>query len=357
MENPQMGCLSLMDEYTAYRQKLIAWYKVNARVLPWRTQPTLYKTVVSEFMLQQTQVKTVLPYFEQWLRSFPNFEALALAKEEVVMQHWAGLGYYSRARHLHRLAKIVLEKHPQSYEDWLALEGVGRYTAAAIASIGLNETVAVVDGNVVRVLARLTNEQRCFKTKELSVRYFAQEAQSRLCSQRPGEYNEAIMELGATICTKHLPQCSKCPVKDFCKAYGAKSVACCPSFMPTKRQKITKKRLWIVQNGQILLELSTLGGKRDTKGLGLLELPEFTSHLENNLRLGELCFVGKRSIGNCDYAELVYKAFLVQGANLEKCVWVTLDALATTSISGPHKRWLKTILNKEPRRTEQRGIH
>ena len=156
---------SLNKHATAFRQALLGWYASAQRQLPWRSNPSIYKTVVSEFMLQQTQVKTVVPYFERWLEQFPDFAALASAPGEAVLKYWEGLGYYSRARNLHKLAKtyVALASKPATAAEWQELPGIGPYTAAAISSIAQNYPAAVVDGNVVRILARLTGDDRMFK--------------------------------------------------------------------------------------------------------------------------------------------------------------------------------------------------
>ena len=149
---------SLVAARTRFQAALLAWYRDNARVLPWREAPSLYKTVVSEFMLQQTQVKTVLPYFARWMEALPGFSELAAAPEERVLRLWEGLGYYSRARNLQRLAQAIVARGgpPVAAEEWRELPGVGPYTSAAITSIALGAPEACVDGNVVRILARLT---------------------------------------------------------------------------------------------------------------------------------------------------------------------------------------------------------
>jgi len=156
--------VQLISHRADFQRALHDWYRVNHRKLPWREAPSLYKTVVSEFMLQQTQVATVLPYFERWLRELPDFAALAAAAETRVIKLWEGLGYYSRARNLHKLGQAVaaLPHLPRSVAEWQELPGIGPYTAAAIASISLGQPAACVDGNVVRILARLTADGFAF---------------------------------------------------------------------------------------------------------------------------------------------------------------------------------------------------
>ena len=211
--------MSLLSQPEAFQQALAAWYTTAQRPLPWRTEPSLYKTVVSELMAQQTQIKTMLPYFDRWLKRFPDFQTLADAPSEDVLKHWEGLGYYSRARNLHQLAKeyVALDPKPTVAKEWQALPGIGPYTSAAISSIAQNFPAAVVDGNVVRILARLTNDARAFKNNGEAVKAFTPTADAVLNTQTPGDHNQAMMELGATVCQKGNPLCTVCPVLQFCE--------------------------------------------------------------------------------------------------------------------------------------------
>ena len=200
---------------------LLTWFYRVKRDLPWRKERTPYRVWISEIMLQQTQVATVIPYFERWLARFPNLETLANAPLDDVLKMWEGLGYYRRARNLHKAARVVFERggtFPETYEGWLELPGVGPYTAAAVSSIVNGEAVVAVDGNVKRVAARLfrldtPNEK---EVRELLTPYLPEEA--------PGDFNEALMELGATVCTKAAPACLFCPVQEHCQAFAAGEV-------------------------------------------------------------------------------------------------------------------------------------
>ncbi len=180
------------------RRALLAWYDAHRRDLPWRESTDPYRVWVSEIMLQQTRVAAVLEHYARFMKRFPNVEALAAAREQSVLAQWSGLGYYHRARRMHQAAKVIVRERkgqfPSCFEDWLELPGIGRYTAAAIASIAFGEPVAVVDGNVERVLARLGGEA-------LSNQAAWECAQALLAPKRPGDFNQAMMELGATICT------------------------------------------------------------------------------------------------------------------------------------------------------------
>lgn len=197
------------------RHSLLAWYDKNRRDLPWRKTRDPYRIWVSEIMLQQTRVAAVVVRYEQFLRRFPSVEKLAAARASSVLAEWSGLGYYRRARNLHAAAEIITEngEFPQCAESWRTLPGIGRYTAAAIASIAFNEPVAVVDGNVERVLRRLLG-----RLPSNSESWNC--AQQFLDQQRPGDFNQALMELGATVCTLLQPRCVDCPLRSFCRTRG-----------------------------------------------------------------------------------------------------------------------------------------
>jgi A/G-specific adenine glycosylase len=203
---------------TAFRAKLLRWYDRNRRDLPWRKTKDPYRIWVSEIMLQQTRVAAVLDHYCRWFERFPTVEALARAREQSVLAAWSGLGYYRRARNLHAAAKVVSReregKFPETAEGLLELPGIGRYTAAAIASIAFGERAAVVDGNVERVLQRVTG--RTLNNAEIW-----ELAEELISPRRPADFNQAMMELGATVCTPREPKCLACPVIDFCGSRGA----------------------------------------------------------------------------------------------------------------------------------------
>jgi A/G-specific adenine glycosylase len=205
------------SEKVLIRAKLLAWYDAHARDLPWRESRNPYRVWVSEIMLQQTRVAAVVEHYHEFLRRFPTVNKLAAAREASVLAAWSGLGYYRRARMLHAAAKVVARERggrfPENSAEWRTLPGVGRYTAAAIASIALREAVAVVDGNVERVLQRITG-------KVTSGERIWQLAESLLDRNRPGDFNQAMMELGATVCTPRSPACLTCPLGELCDTRG-----------------------------------------------------------------------------------------------------------------------------------------
>jgi len=200
-----------------FRRRLLAWYDRNKRELPWRGSRDPYRVWLSEIMLQQTRVAAVVEYFRRFLKKFPTINRLASAREASVLAAWSGLGYYRRARMLHAAAKKIVREHgsqfPSTAEKLRALPGIGRYTSAAIASIAFDEPIAVVDGNVERVLCRIEGKQQAQKD------LWAQ-AQARLSSKRPGDFNQAMMELGAMVCLPKRPLCAICPVTAFCATRG-----------------------------------------------------------------------------------------------------------------------------------------
>ncbi len=202
---------------------LLAWYDAGHRSLPWRDAVSPYRTWVSEIMLQQTRVAAVIPYFTRFMETFPTVEALANAEEEQLMALWQGLGYYSRARNLHKAAKEIMDTHggafPNTFAHIRTLSGVGEYTAGAIASIAFGEAVPAVDGNVLRVAARLTDCDENILSPAVR-RRFTEEMQSVMPHHRPGDFNQALMELGAMVCLPNAaPKCDVCPCRGFCLAH------------------------------------------------------------------------------------------------------------------------------------------
>lgn len=203
--------------------ELLDWYARNARRLPWRGQTDPYAIWISEIMLQQTRVETVIPYYQRWMNRFPNLTSLATASQQEVLGMWEGLGYYSRARNLLRAARIIVAQHggalPASAAELQRLPGVGKYSAGAIASLAFGQDEPTVDGNIRRVLARLFDITQPTRSPAGEQRVW-ELAASHLPPGQAGEYNQALMELGATLCTPRAPNCQVCPVARFCQAYA-----------------------------------------------------------------------------------------------------------------------------------------
>ncbi len=211
-----------------FAPELLQWYQQNAADLPWRRQPTPYMVWLSEIMLQQTQVHTVIPYFQRFLNAFPTIESLACARLDEVLKLWEGLGYYSRARNLHRAAAIIVARYdgviPSDVDELLKLPGVGRYSAGAIGSIAFDLAVPALDGNVMRVFTRLLDMDSDISLGATREALWEQAARW-MPEQNAGAYNQALMELGQQICRPHKPDCAACPLRARCQAYAARTQA------------------------------------------------------------------------------------------------------------------------------------
>ena len=251
------------------RSALLEYYDRAARSLPWREETDPYRVLVSEFMLQQTRVDTVRGYYGPWLERFPSVDALAGADDDEVLKAWEGLGYYRRARNLHRAARVVREQYagliPGTYDALRALPGVGEYTAGAVASIAFGQRVPAVDGNVRRVLARL------FDVSKPKPAWLRERAAELVDDRRPGDWNQALMELGATVCKPRGPNCARCPVSTWCAARAAGTQEERPS-TPTRREVPTATIVLAVLHAEGRVFLA----KRPPEGLlaGMWAFPE-----------------------------------------------------------------------------------
>ncbi|MBE2212349.1 MAG: A/G-specific adenine glycosylase [Opitutaceae bacterium] len=336
----------------AFRRALAAWFEKHQRRLPWRTERSLYRTVVSEFMLQQTQVATVLPYFERWMRALPDFAALAAADEETVLKLWEGLGYYRRARFLHTLARelVALPAPPHTAVGWADLTGVGPYTAAAIASLAFDDAAACVDGNVVRILARLTSETRAFPDGSAAVKHFNALAGELLDPRHPGRHNEAMMELGATVCFRRKPRCTVCPVIAHCRAAREGTAEAIPAIARAAAEKREVDRVWIERDGALLLHRIPADAARMC---GLHELPtaEQAGIARDALTADRLRATHRRAITRYQITERIFAAACPSDLAAAKAtaardlVWVQRDTLDSITLSGPHRRWVTALLH------------
>ena len=261
------------DQRSRIQSALLRWYARHKRDLPWRRRPTPYTTWIAEAMLQQTQVAAVIPYYRRFLKLFPSIKALAEAGEHDVLKAWEGLGYYSRCRNLHKAARLIRSelggRFPRTLDGLIALPGVGRYTAGAIASIAMGQDAAVVDGNVIRVFARLL-DYRGDVTKPRVRSMFWQVAAELLPPGRAGDFNQALMDLGATVCKPRSADCARCPVRGDCCAFAANT----QDSLPRKARKRARRHEEIGV-GVVWREGKVLIARRPSEGLlgGLWEFP------------------------------------------------------------------------------------
>ena len=241
-------------------RKILNWYAPDERGLPWRKTKDPYAIWVSEIMLQQTQANAVIPYYERFMAAFPTAEDLALAEEEALLKHWQGLGYYRRAKHLRAAAKIgAREGMPRYFQGLKALPGIGDYTAAAIASIAYGEAVAAVDGNLLRIFSRLYMIEESID-KAAGKRQIFELANAAISRERPGDFNQAMMDLGNKICTPTSPACGDCPIRDDCRAYQANCAEDYPKRTPKKKQKEEDVTVLLIDlGGRFLIEKRTGG--------------------------------------------------------------------------------------------------
>ena len=266
-----------LTQLSQITEPLLAWYEKNARVLPWRENTDAYRVWVSEIMLQQTRVDTVIPYYERFLRRFPDVAALAAAPEQELLKMWEGLGYYSRVRNMQKAAQQICEKYngifPNEYEQLLSLPGIGAYTAGAVASIAWNKPYAAVDGNVLRVVTRLTADSR-----EISNTKFKNEITAALQEIYPvdkcGIFTQSLMELGAVVCMPNgTPRCTECPLQSLCSACAAGTQPAYPVKKKKAQRRIEEKTvLLMIHAGRLALQ------KRAGSGLlgGMWELPNLS---------------------------------------------------------------------------------
>jgi A/G-specific adenine glycosylase len=337
------------------RQKLLGWYDKAARDLPWRHTRDPYAVWVSEVMLQQTRVETVIPYFQRFLKSFPTPHALAEADEDTVLSHWSGLGYYRRARLLHAGVREVVAQYggavPEDWEARRALPGVGRYTAGAIGSIAFDKEEPIVDGNVTRVLARLLRVKTPVGTSATTNRLW-EEAARLVPGERPGDFNQALMELGATLCTPKQPRCESCPVAHECAAFAHGEVDTLPvpraRKVPTEvklaavvatRGRGADRQVWLVKGDQPLFG-------------GLWGLPMAQGSARTALReAGVQARLGSEPVGEVEHVLThrrlridLYRASAARGKQSGTRRLFTANDLETVGISTLTKKLLASTL-------------
>lgn len=267
-----------MSDTEEFSQTLLEWFDHSGRHdLPWQQNKTPYRVWVSEIMLQQTQVQTVIPYYERFMKAFPSVDVLAQASQEAVLSHWSGLGYYARGRNLLKAAQIIVDelqgKFPRDLEGMMALPGIGRSTAGAILSIASQQRHPILDGNVKRVLCRYDAVESWSGEKQTEAMLW-QRADELTPQKRFDDYTQAIMDLGATLCTRSKPKCTACPVQKNCQAWRLDRVTDFPYAKPKKAKptRETAMMIFLNENRQVFLQ------QRPQKGIwgGLLSLPEMS---------------------------------------------------------------------------------
>ena len=312
-----------------FRTRLLAWYDQNRRELPWRNRPDPYSIWLSEIMLQQTRVAAVLEHYRLFLERFPDIFMLATAPEEAVLAAWSGLGYYRRARMLHQCARELVANRngvfPQNSKELQKLPGIGRYTAAAIASIAFGESTAVVDGNVERVLERIAG-------RELNSAEVWRRAQDLLDPMRPGDFNQATMELGATVCLPKEPRCLLCPVREWCATRG--------EVQRTTRPAAQRKRqiscLLEVRNDEVRL---IQRDANESLMAGMWELPQMGTKPSISSRRPWRTF--RHSITVTDYTVHVFRKAGKPQTRKIQGNWIKVDQLRNLPLTGLARKVLK----------------
>lgn len=282
-----------LDSLDRIAAPLLAWYDSGRRILPWREEPTPYHVWLSEIMLQQTRVEAVKPYYDRFLQALPDIESLAAADEEKLLKLWEGLGYYNRARNLKKAAQILVSEYggrmPDDYEIILSLPGIGSYTAGAISSIAFGKAYPAVDGNVLRILARLRSDKRDILQAGVK-KSVEEELADVMPKDRPGDFNQALMELGAMVCIPNgAPKCDVCPWKELCRARAQGITGEFPKKAGKKPRSIEKKTILVIQDAErVALR------KRPEKGLlaGLYEFPSMEGNCEEERVLAYLRELG-----------------------------------------------------------------
>lgn len=354
-----------MDDFSA---RLLVWHdKYGRKDLPWQQDPTPYRVWVSEIMLQQTQVTTVIPYFLRFMECFPNVESLAQASLDEVLALWSGLGYYSRARNLHLAARLVVEKHgglfPEQLEQLLTLPGIGRSTAGAILSLALGQRHAILDGNVKRVLSRYHTVKGWSGKSSVEKRLW-QLAEEHLPVEHNSRYTQAIMDLGATLCSRRQPDCANCPVQYGCQAYADGVVESYPEPKPRKPLPVRASTLMIIANdrGEILLQ------QRPPSGIwgGLWSLPECPQGVkpqqwcsETLGMRGEVCARWQEVRHTFTHFHLQIQPLYIEvnGADSGKVMdagttlWYKTDSFEQLGLPAPIKRLLARYCNEYEEQT------
>jgi len=342
IQNMGRSLINSTDGLRQFRSRLLAWFDLHARDLPWRRTSDPYAIWISEIMLQQTRVNAVLDHYARFMVRFPTIDALARAEEPEVLAIWSGLGYYRRARMLHRAAKVVMNeqagKIPKTAESLRRLPGIGEYTSAAVASIACGEPVAVVDGNVERVVMRLTGMEAGANGKHSRVIH--ETAQSLLDPRRPGDFNQAMMELGASLCLPKNPLCLECPVQALCWTRGEHLTIPRPKMLSKDIYSALIERKKRKNCTEILLEQRPQDASLMA---GMWELPQIDPNVADQTRL---LFSLRHSITTTNYRVSIL-SFAPQELPLlpkhQARKWVKAEALPALPLTGLARKVLKRL--------------
>ncbi len=335
---------------TQFQQAVLAWFNVHGRKnLPWQQSINPYRVWVSEIMLQQTQVATVIPYYQKFMTTFPTVETLANASIDEVLQHWSGLGYYARARNLHKAAQTIVNQgyFPDTLEDLMNLSGIGQSTAGAILSIAFNKPHPILDGNVKRVLSRFYAVEGWAGEKAVSEKLWKISA-NLTPLKRGADYTQAMMDLGATLCTRSKPLCLACPLNVACVAYQQNVVSAYPTPKPSKKLLIKSVFFLILRNENNAFFLE----KRPESGIwgGLWSFPEFeTEHdLENWLVTQKIPILDKQTLvtkrHTFSHYHLDYIPILIK--TNKKIQWQHADTILNLGLPAPIKLLINTLIEK-----------
>ena len=317
-----------------FRRRLLRWYRTNGRVLPWRQTRDPYRILVSEFMLQQTQVVTVLRYYKEWLRRFPNFAALARASEREVLHAWQGLGYYARAKNLLATASLVVGRHrgrfPKVIDTMQKLPGVGKYTAHAVATFAFDQPFPIVEANIARLLSRLFDLRIPIDSTE-GRKALWNYATGLVPNNSSGVYNSALLDLGALICLPRNPKCGICPVKEFCSAKD-------PEILPIKRprprtKRLIEKHVLAIRQRKILLQTA------DRRWRGMWILPMLNGRSKKNGAIYQAAFP-------FTHHRITLQVFPGTGCRITKdqVRWFSTREVKSIPIPSPHRRAIEQLI-------------
>jgi A/G-specific adenine glycosylase len=361
-----MTLKNAVKDQTGFQNKLLDWFDKHKRNLPWRNTSNWYPVFLSEFLLQQTQVEQALPYYHKFIDNFPDIITLSRSSEQKVLTLWAGLGYYARAKNLLKAAKVIVENYkaefPKEFKQALSLPGIGKYTASAILSIAYEQPYAVVDGNVIRVITRI------FAIEDDIRNMNTQKHIQHLCDQllfrdNPGDFNEALMELGATICRKKNPDCPACPIRDYCAANAGNK----QSYYPNKSAAPAKKKIFhyicifLFENRYLLVKRPSSGLLASMWEFPVIEvdkLDKSTHTLEILVKekykiSGKILLIGENFRHHYTHLDLSYKPVLA-GVEIAPAffteeleyAWCAVEEIANYPVHNAHLKllaWIKSL--------------